>query len=154
MIFSGGKRGKRGFTFLELMVVCGILIVALTGLLATYVTCMELTETTKNSNFALQAAQKVLEEVRSIAFTSVNATYNNYSTQIPFMAANTSIVRVSVNTSNASLLRVDVGTCWRQKGGKIIGECRDVSGALAFNDSNANGVFDSPVQLVTLVAQR
>lgn len=148
------KTAKSGFTFLELMIVCGILIVALTGLLATYVTCLELTETTKNSNYALQAAQKVIEEVRSTAFTSVASVYNGYTFQVPFMAANSSIGRVVVNSTNATLLRVDVGVCWRQKGNRIIGECQNVSGVLTFNDTNTNGFLDSPVQLVTLVGQR
>jgi Tfp pilus assembly protein PilV len=152
--FFSVRAGKEGFTFLELMVVCGILIVALTGLLATYVTCLELTETTKNSNFAIQTVQKVLEEMRSTPFTSIAATYNNYTFQVPFMGANTSIGRMVVNATNATLLRVDVGVCWRQKGNRIMGECQDVAGVLTFNDTNTNGVLDSPVQLVTLVGQR
>jgi Tfp pilus assembly protein PilV len=147
-----GKTGRRGFTFLELMIVCAILIVALTGLLATYVTCLELTETTKNSNFALHAAQKTLEELRSTAFTSIASTYNGYVFQVPFMATNASIGRVVVDSSNATLLQVDVGVCWRQKGNRIIGACHDVLGVLTAN--NATGPLDSPVRLVTLVGQR
>ena len=151
-------RSRKGFTLLELMVVSGITITALVGLLGTYVACLELTEITRNSNLAIISAQTVLEEMRSTAFTSVYSTYDSatsgYNFTVDGLAATESDGRVTVNNTNTSLLNVTVGVCWRQKAGRIIGECYDASGVVTHNDTNGNGILDSPVQISTLVAQR
>ncbi|MFA5038504.1 MAG: prepilin-type N-terminal cleavage/methylation domain-containing protein [Candidatus Omnitrophota bacterium] len=143
-----------GFTLLELMIVCGIVVVVLVGLLATYVACFELAETTRNTHMALVETKAVLENMRGIAFTSVYGTYNGHVFQVPQMAANQSLGYVVINNSNASLLRVDAGVCWKQKNDRIIGECQESSGALVFSDANGNGILDSPVQVTTLMSQR
>lgn len=136
------------------MIVSGIVIVALAGILATYVVCFELMETTKNSNLALNAAQQVLEEMRSVAFTSIYSIYNGHTFFVPALGANNNLGRVYINNSNPGLLNVTVGVCWRQKSQRIIGECRVNGTVLTFNDTNANNILDSPVQMTTLMAQR
>ena len=147
-------RSQKGFTLLELMVVAGIAVTALVGLLGTYVGCLELTETTRNSEMAILSAQKVLEDMRTTAITGIYSTYNGYTFSIGGLGANASVGRVTVNASNPTLLTITVGVCWRQKGGRIIGECYNNSGVVAYNDSNGNGVLDSPVQITTLMTQR
>ncbi|MFH1691621.1 MAG: prepilin-type N-terminal cleavage/methylation domain-containing protein [Candidatus Omnitrophota bacterium] len=145
---------KDGFTLLELLIASGVLIIALTGLLATYAACYDLAETTRNSNLALNAAQETLEEMRNINFLSVFSLYDGATFQVSGMPANSSLGYVVVNNSNSSLLNVAIGVCWRQKGSRIIGECVDSSGALVFSDTNADGRLNSPVELVTYMAQR
>ncbi|MGE5279581.1 MAG: type IV pilus modification PilV family protein [Deltaproteobacteria bacterium] len=147
-------RGRKGFTLLELMVVAGIAITALVGLLGTYVAALTLTETTRSSELAMLSAQAVLEDMRTTAFTGIYSAFNGYTTTVDGLDANASVIRVTVNDSNANLLNVTVGACWRQKGGRIIGECYDASGTVTFNDTNGNHVLDSPVQIMTLMAQR
>ena len=155
MLRRSRKAGSRkGFTLLELMVVAGITVTALAGLLGTYVACLELMEMTRNSNLAIIGAQTVLEEMRSTAITSVYGTYDGYTFAVDDMAAGDSVGHVSVNNTNTSLLNITVGVCWEQKAGRIIGECQEAAGVLVFNDTNANGVLDSPVQIITLMAQR
>jgi len=146
--------GRRGFTLLELMVVSGIAITALVGVLGTYIVCLDLAETTTNAQRATISAQTVLEEMRATAFTSIYSTYDNFTFTVDGMATNMSLGRVTVNNSNSSLLNVTVGVCWQQRGGRIIGECTNASGALAYNDTDGNGVLDSPVQFTTQMAQR
>jgi Tfp pilus assembly protein PilV len=146
---------KEGFTLLELMVCCAVTIIALTGLLSAYVACYELNETMRNSNLAISAAQKVLEEIRSTPFLSVYANYNGYQFQVSGMPVNKNLGRVVVDNTNPNLLQVDVGVCWSQKGSRILGECSTgVGGTLVFNDANVNGKLDSPVQFTTLMSQR
>lgn len=145
---------KHGFTLLELMIASGVLIITLAGLLATYVACLELGETTKNSNLALNAARQVLEEVRNTPFLSIFGTYDGYLFQVPGLATNSSQGYVSINNSNPDLLNVTVGVCWRQKSSRIIGECQDAGGVVSFSDANSNDILDSPVQLNTLMGQR
>ncbi|MFH0877203.1 MAG: hypothetical protein V1863_03155 [Candidatus Omnitrophota bacterium] len=149
------KKAKSGFTFLELLITSGVIIIALTGLLATYITCYELNETSKNSNLALTEAQRVMEEIFNTDFLSVPGVYNGFTFAVSGLPAGNSVGRVTVdNSTNPDLLNVTVGVCWRQRDSRIIGECVDSSGILTFSDANINGVLDSPVQLQTLVAQR
>jgi len=152
---SGYRYKKRGFTLLELMIACAIIIVGLTGVLATYVTCSDLVETTRNANLALNAEQEILEQVRRVTPLSlVSSNYNGYTFNVSNMAAGNSLGLVTINNSNSSFLRVDVGVCWRQKGGRVLGECSFSGSTLTFNDTNGNGVLDSPVHIATYMAQR
>jgi type II secretory pathway pseudopilin PulG len=142
----------RAFTLLELMIACGITIIALAGLLSTYITCFELQETIRNSNIALNSEQAVLEEMRTAAFTSVYSSYNGYNFSLPEL--NNSLGLVTINNTNPQLLRIDIGVCWQQKSGRILGDCVMNAGVLTFNNTNADGIMSSPVGLTTYMAQR
>ena len=148
------NRKKSGFTLLELMIAAGIIIVALVGLMSTYIACFDLNETTRDTNFALSMAQRILEEIRSTTFSSIASNYNGYNFTVSGMPANSSYGYVKVDSANSTFLNVTVGVCWKQKNSKVIGECGDVGGVFAFSDANGNSVLDSPVQLSTLMAQR
>ncbi|MFH0940583.1 MAG: type II secretion system protein [Candidatus Omnitrophota bacterium] len=144
-------KGK-GFTLLELMIASGVLVIVLTGLLSAYISCLEMNETTKNSNLALGAVQEELENLRKAPFQTLNTTYTFYATG---PLANFSLGRVAIDkTTNSSFYRVDAGMCWKQRNSRVIGECIDNNGTLVFNDTNGNGILDSPVQLTTYMAQR
>ena len=142
---------RKGFTLLELMIASGVLVIVLTGLLSAYISCLEMNETTKNSNLALGAVQEELENLRKAPFQTLDTTYTFYATG-PF--ANLSLGKAVINTTNSSFYRVDAGMCWKQRSSRIIGECIDNNGTLVFNDTNGNGILDSPVQLTTYMAQR
>ncbi|HAJ57806.1 MAG TPA: hypothetical protein DCL35_08635 [Candidatus Omnitrophica bacterium] len=151
------RKNNKGFTLLELMIASAVIIVALAGLLSTYVACLELNETTKNTNLALNSAQKVLEEIRSSTFSGIASAYNGYNFSVSGIEVNESLGFVYIDDTDASLLNITIGVCWRQRGAKIIGECRDSGGSLVFDstsDANSNGILDSPVQFSTLMAQR
>jgi hypothetical protein len=61
---------------------------------------------------------------------------------------------VYVDDTNPELLRVTISVCWQQ-GNSVIGEDKNLSGNLSLSeDTNNNGIIDSTVQLVTLVANR
>lgn len=153
-IFYYMRDKKKGFTLLEILVASGILVIALTGLLATYAACFDLVETTRNSNLALNAAQKTLEEMRNVNFLNIFSSYNGTTFQASGMTANSSLGFISINNSNPNLLSVAVGVCWRQRGSRIIGECNDSSGILAFSDANGDGRLNSPIELSTFMSQR
>lgn len=143
---------RNGFTLLELMIASGVLVIVMAGLLSAYINCLEMNETTKNSNLALGAVQEELENLRKAPFQTLNATYTFYATG---PLANLSLGRVVIDSAtNSSFYRVDAGMCWEQRNSRIIGECVDNNGTLLFNDTNGNGILDSPVQLTTYVAQR
>ncbi len=55
-----------------------------------------------------------------------------------------------VTLVNPSLAQITVSYCWRQKNGLFVGEDVDLDGNLdPGEDTNGNGIIDSPVQLVT-----
>ena len=61
---------------------------------------------------------------------------------------------VYVDDTDPELLRVTISVCWNQKN-RIFGEDKNLNGVLdAGEDKNNNGIIDSPVQIITLVANR
>ncbi len=53
------------------------------------------------------------------------------------------------------LLKIKVTCCWKEKGGRIIGEDKNLNGQLDIGeDINGNGELDSPVKLVTYIANK
>ena len=63
-------------------------------------------------------------------------------------------VEGQVDDSNPELLKVTISVCWR-KNNRVFGEDANFDGLLTpAEDTNNNGIIDSPVQLVTLIANR
>ena len=61
---------------------------------------------------------------------------------------------VYVDDSNPELLKVTISVSWKQ-GNTVVGEDRNLDGSLnAGEDSNGNGILDSPVELTTLIVNR
>ncbi len=145
---------NKGFTLLELMIAAAIIIFCLAGMLATFVACLEMDETTKNMELALNSAQDVLEDIRNTPITSVESIYNGFTFQVPELAAGSSQGYVYVDDSDPKLLDVVIGVCWQQKNSRIIGECINSGGAVSFSDGNGNGYLDSIAQLRTVVGMR
>ncbi len=136
---------------MELMIAFSILVIVLSGLLSAFISCLELNETTRNSNRALGALQEALENLRKAPFSSLA---DSYSFAVTGDMADTSLGRIVLNRTNSSYYRVDAGICWKQKNDRVIGECVLINGTLSFQDANGNGVLDSPVQITTYMAQR
>lgn len=133
----------------ELLVAVLILVPLFVGVFYTFVKCMELSETAKNSSAAVAAGQNRLEEIENTAFNQVLATYN----QTSFDTAGLNGKGLTyVNSVNANLLEVIVSVSWREKNGRIIGEDTNLNGQLdAGEDKNGNNRLDSTVQITTLL---
>ncbi len=150
-----------GFTLIELMLAAAVLIVVVVGLLATYVGCFTINETAKNLTLAINAAQQTLEEIRDYNFYSIYDDYNNTTFEASGIPNSDGEGSVKINDSNPDLLKVTISVCWRQRGGRIIGEDNGRGGGIALNgrldgteDVNGNGIIDSPASIVTLMAVR
>jgi hypothetical protein len=66
------------------------------------------------------------------------------------------MVVVYMNDVNPDLLEITISVCWRQ-GGRVMGEDTDLDGNLDAGEDKSsplNGIIDSPVELVTRVANR
>ena len=146
---------KSGFTLLELMIGAAVLIVALVGLIAAYIGCFTLNEGARNLTIAINGTQAEMERIRNLSFDQIDD-QNGTNFEIDGLDSSESEGIVEVDSSNPDLLKVAVTVSWRQKGGRVFGEDRNLNGIFepATEDINGNGKLDSPAQLVTLMAKR
>ncbi|GEM_PF-4091249 len=145
-------RKNNGFTFLELLISSGILVVALSGIVSAYISSSELAERTKNSNLVLGAIQEELEALRKVTLSnSPTVYYFNISDNTSGFLKN--IGRITITPINSNFSRVDADICWKQRS-RIIGPCSENNGILEFNAPNVNGDSNAAVQVTTFMAQR
>ncbi len=139
----------RGFTLVELLVASSILTVVIIGLLISYLRCLELAELSRNVSIATDISRSRMEEIKNTEFAQIEATYSG----VTFTSASLTGMGVSYVTAvNADLLQVTVSFCWQQKNGLIVGEDKNLNGAIdGGEDVNNNGMLDSVVQLVNYI---
>ncbi len=146
------RRFVSGFTLMEVMLGVWILAFALCAILVTYISCSLLVATSKNMNTATNAALGLVEQIRSSTFADIMDDYNEINFIVNDMASNRGAVYI--DDTNPELLEVTISVCWLQ-GDKVIGEDLDLDGVLdAGEDVNGNGIIDSPVELITRIANR
>jgi prepilin-type N-terminal cleavage/methylation domain-containing protein len=165
---------NKGFTLVELMLAGAILTVALVGLLGSYLLSFNLNETAKNLTSYTYAVEQQIEEIRGHNFGMIFNDYNNTvfrandaallagnPVQISFTPNLETAGSIRVDNSDPNLLRITVSMCWRQQGGRIIGEDNGSGGGIALNgtldgaeDANGNNIIDSPAMIVTLMTNR
>lgn len=159
----------RGFSLIEILLAAAILTFALCAILAAFISCLMLSSTSKNVNIATNVALEIAEQIRSSPFTDVRDSLlvingqpftetfpdsDIYRCSFPVAVLPSNMVTVYVDTNNPELLEVTISACWKQ-GNRIIGEDRNLNGTLeAGEDSNNNDLIDSPVQVVTRIANR
>ncbi|MCK4249369.1 MAG: prepilin-type N-terminal cleavage/methylation domain-containing protein [Candidatus Omnitrophica bacterium] len=164
---------KAGFTLVEVMIATLILTIALGGLLHAFSACLILNENSRNLSLALNGAQDVIEQIRNNNFANIlglNGTtffldqagvddpaddwflrrqdHRGVIQVINFVDPVTGI-------PNPNLLQVRVVICWRQQGGRIIGEDTNLNGVLDAGEDQSsppNGRIDSPAELITLIS--
>lgn len=142
----------KGLTVLEVLLAIGILAFTLCGIMVTYTSTMALIATTKSSNIATDAAMGLMEEIRAGSFTRIKNDYDGLVFTVNNLPSSVGVVYV--NNTNPELLRVTTSVCWRQ-GNRVIGEDTNLDGVLApAEDTNGNGIIDSPVKLETRIANK
>ena len=148
---------NKGFSLIELLVGVAILSISLGGLLGLFIYCSKLVDLSGNMTKALRGAQGKLEEIRNHTYSLITTDYaaggtpgNKFDvTQLNGKGA------VYIDSTNANLLKVKVVVSWRNENNWIIGEDLSLNGVLdAGEDKDGNGELDSPVSLVSLIAQR
>lgn len=147
------KYSKRGFSLIEIIIATGILVFALCAILAAYISCYVLSATSKNINIASNATLGLMEEIRDTPFTQISNTYNGLTFVLNDIPQSRGVVYV--DSANPELLEVTVSVCWQERNNRIIGEDLNLDGVLnAGEDTNGNGIIDSPVELVTRIANK
>ena len=146
-----GINQKTGFTLAELLIAAIVFIPAVSGILISYINCLELSDQSKTFSLAVHGVKSRFEEIKNTSFSQIKANYNN----VTFTAANLNGIGVSyVDDANPILLKVTVTFCWKQGNGRVLGEDKNLNGQLnTGEDQNGNGLLDSPAQLVSYIAQ-
>ena len=143
---------KKGVTLVEMLLAATILAYAVCAILAMYASCFDLMSTSKNISIATNASQGLMEEMRNSTFQGIFDNYNGLNFTVNAMPSNRGVVYV--DDTDPELLRITISVCWNQRS-RIIGEDKNLNGVLdAGEDANNNSIIDSPVQLITLVANR
>ncbi len=147
---------KSGFTLLELMIAAAVLIVAISGLLATFTGLLSLNENSGSLSLAITAVQDKMEEIRNSDFSTLFATYNGENFEPDGFSPSEAEGNISIdNTTNPDLLEVAVSVSWRSRSNRIIGEDGNLNGSLdAGEDLNSDGRLSSPAEVVTLIGKR
>ena len=142
-------KNKNGFSLSELMIATLIFTFTFAGIILVFFRCIGLNEMARNSSTAVNAAKSRLASIGNTPFANILATFNNTT----FTAAGVNGTGVTYVTSlDVDLLRITIVFCWQEKNGLVLGEDKNINGALnAGEDANGNGVLDSLVELTTYV---
>ncbi|HOD13056.1 MAG TPA: hypothetical protein PKO44_08220 [Candidatus Omnitrophota bacterium] len=143
---------SKGLSLSEVLIATGILAFAICGVILVYTLCSVLIATSRNINIASNAAIGLMEEIRSSTFSNIVNDYNGLTFTLNEIPESSGFVYV--DDTNPELLEVVVSICWRQ-GERAIGEDVNLDGVLsADEDLNNNNIVDSPVHMVTRIANR
>ena len=139
----------KAFTLSELMIATLIFALTFAGVITVFFRCIELSEMTRHSSTAVNACKNRIASIENTAFNQILAAYNNTT----FTAADINGIGKTYVTSLAGdLLQVTLVFCWKEKNGRALGEDKNINGSLdAGEDTNGNGVIDSPVKVTTYI---
>jgi len=138
---------------MELMIAALVLALVLVGLLASYISCMQLTELMRNTSVAMNAIQAKAEEIKGHTYANIKAEYDRVS----FTPSGLNGIGVSyVDDTNPELIKITVSLSWRQSRGLIIGEDRNLNGQWDTGEDTliVNNSLDSPAAIVTYIAEK
>jgi len=136
-----------GLTLIEIIITMAILTGLLVGLLNVFIYCFDLQETSRNTAIVLNQARAKIEEIRNTGFSAIVATYNGNVSSLTTPYGKIRTEAINVPGSNGNLIDIRVLACWRQKGGRIIGNA-------TFTAGNMTNCLASPVELVTAISNR
>ena len=155
--------GNKSFTLMELMIAALVLALVLVGLLASYISCMQLTEIARNTSLAMNEIRIKVEEIEQQAEQPIVAAHNFSSIEVDYddisfpLTTSLNGMGVSyVDASNPDLLEITVTVCWRQSRGRVVGEDTNLNGSLDAGEdvSPLNSMLDSPAQVKTYIVSR
>jgi hypothetical protein len=159
VVFTKGKtkmmRARKSFTLAEVLLATFVAAVTLCVIMVTYIRCLDVINTSQNINKATNAAQGLMATIRNTPFLNVYDEYDNTTFEVDNMPPNRGSVDVDDENPNPNLLQVTISVCWNQ-GGRIVGSDTNLDGQVSGGeaDNGADGIVDSPVQIVTIMANR
>ena len=151
-----GFKSKCGMTLVEVMVSTMIILIAVIGIMYSYVKVIEMNSIGRDAGVAMRGLKDKIEEVKGSVFKDIPAVYNNSKFTINGLNGMGVIYVSSVLAPDASISthvwQVKGAYCWKLTGGRLIGEDKNLNGILdAGEDTNGNGQIDSYVQIDTQI---
>ena len=139
-------------TLPELLVAVFILVLAVTGIILSYLQAMELQEVAQATSIATKAALSRMDQIRATTYSQIKATYNGVAFNVSGLNAKGVTY---IDDSTPELLYVKVVVSWKQRSNRVYGDDKNLNGqADAGEHVDANGMLDSPVQLTTRVFEK
>lgn len=153
---------SNAFTLMELMIAALILALVLVGLLASYISCMQLTEITRNISIAVNVVQAKAEEIKKQSELPLTEDHDYETLKTDYNGASFTTPRLNgigvsyVDDANPKLVKITVSLSWRQSRGMVIGEDKNLNGQWDSGEDTliANNTLDSPAEIVTYIAKR
>jgi len=147
---------RKSFSLIELMVAVAILVFALTAILASYANMFILADLARDITNANNAVRARIEEVKRADFTNLDS-FNGTTFDLSGFDAAESEGRIEVRdvAGYTDYKEIRVVGCFMSRG-RIIGEDTNFNGVLDLGqgeDADGDGVLDSPVEVITLVAK-
>ncbi len=106
--------GPKGFTLLELMIASAVLLIAITGMLFTFVNCMLLNDLNGEMVTAANDAQYVMEQIKGLAYGSIDS-------YVPVQLANLageSIPSPTIAQVSPAVKEITVNVIWTDTRGR------------------------------------
>jgi len=103
---------QRAATLIEVMVAAAILVIAIVGLLATFVYCLAWSESNNNMVTAAIDGQSVMEEIKNLAYNDITS---SYIPQQEYTGLSSEIITVNVTEEDA-VKEVTVNVSWLERG--------------------------------------
>lgn len=104
------KKPKQGFSLSEVMIAAAFLLIALATLLRVFVACGILNESNYNLIIAMNDAQHVLEQIRGLTYSAVDAytppAFNNLTNET---------ITITRTTVGSNLKEVIVNVSWTER---------------------------------------
>ena len=161
-------RSNSAFTLIEVMVASVVFVLTIGVLLLVFIGCLSLNATSRNLTTSINAAGAKLEEICQHDLDIITSSYipggdpgDSFGIS-DWTRPHSGIISIIDDGSdepdhltNDNLIQVTISVCWQEKGGRIIGEDKNLDGNfdLASEDKNGNGRLDSPTQLITLISR-
>lgn len=141
---------SRGMTLLEVLIAAVVMVMAMVGILYSYIKCVELNALGQDVTLATQAVRSYLEEIKNTSYSSISSTYNNTTFTVPGLNG---IGVVYVDSSVADLLEIKLQYSWRTTYGRTIGGDKNLNGTWQSGElKDAKGRLESYVQVVTKIS--
>ncbi len=144
-----GHTPHQGFTIIELLIAVFILLPFFAIGMQTFIKCVELSDTAKNSALAVAGVKNRMVAIEQTAFNQIFANYNNTTFTITGLNG---MGKTYIDNSSANHVIVTISFSWKERSGRVIGEDKNINGTLdAGEDANGNGQLDSLVELTTQI---
>lgn len=144
------KSSCRGLTLVEVLVATAILAGVLCAVVGAFISCSALVNIAKSTNTAANAVASLMEEIRASSFVNLSDNYDRATFVLNDIPESRGVVYV--DDSNSELVKVTITLSWRQ-GNRIIGGDANLNGQPDAGERiDADGILESPVKIVTLIA--